>query len=143
MEYKLYKGYIFGQGYQDPAHGIYEVSIYKSKEDVGTDFVFHTSESEWEAQLWIDSQTTEHGYAQQADIDELNKKEVTPGYPDYIMEKVRQRLSLDPYDTSKDAKINDMNHNTVFFHCLEWEGIIGYGPTIHGWINDIYGVDLS
>lgn len=143
MEYKLYKGYILGPGTQIPAYDIYETDIFESKEDVSSGNVYHTSESDWEAQLWIDSQTTEYGHAQQADVDELNKKEVTPGYPNYIMEKVRQHLGLESYDTSKDAEINDMNHNTVFFHCLEWEGIIGYGPTIHGWINDIYGVNLE
>ena len=63
-------------------------------------------------------------------------------YPDYIMEKVRQRLGLEPYDTSRDSEINNMSHGTVLDHVLEWEGIIGYGYTIPGWIKDIYGVDL-
>ncbi len=68
---------------------------------------------------------------------------VTPKYRNYIMEKVRQHLGLEYYDTSRDAEINDMAHNDIFYHCLEWEGIIGYDLTIRGWVVDIYGVTLS
>lgn len=63
-------------------------------------------------------------------------------YPDYIMESVRQRLGLEPYDTSRDDEINSMPHNAIFDHCLEWEGIIGYGYTIRNWIMDIYGYTM-
>jgi len=64
-------------------------------------------------------------------------------YPDYIMEKVRQHLDLEPYDTSRDSEINDMSRNEIFRRCLEWEGIIGYDSTIKYWIKDIYGVTLE
>lgn len=64
-------------------------------------------------------------------------------YPEWIMNKVRQRLGLEPGDMSKDSEINDMTHDSVLDHCLEWEGIIGYGYTIRGWIKDIYGIDLA
>jgi len=64
-------------------------------------------------------------------------------YPDYIMQKVRQHLGLESYDTSRDSEINGMSHNAIFDHCLEWEGIIGYGYQITGWITEIYGVQLS
>lgn len=63
-------------------------------------------------------------------------------YPDYIMEKVRQRLGLEEWDTSRDHEINNMSHDTLFKHCLEWEGIIGYDYTIRNFIIDIYGVQI-
>ena len=64
-------------------------------------------------------------------------------HPDYIMEKVRQRLGLEPYDTSRDDEINRMSHDSVFDHCLTWEGIIGYGYTIKGWVESIYDITLQ
>ena len=64
-------------------------------------------------------------------------------YPDYIMEKVRQHLGLESYDTSRDNEINMMSHSSVFQHCLEWEGIIGYDLAILDWVKEIYGVTLS
>lgn len=64
-------------------------------------------------------------------------------YPNYIMEKVRQRLGLEPYNTSRDEDINNMSRDEVFQHCLYWEGIIGYENTIKSWIKDIYGVELG
>lgn len=64
-------------------------------------------------------------------------------YPNYIMEKVRQHLGLEPYDTSRDEEINSMSHRSILDHCLEWEGIIGYTGQIIGWIDDIYGVSLD
>ncbi len=68
---------------------------------------------------------------------------VSPRYSNFIMERVRQRLGLEPGDTSRDADINNMTRDSVFVHVLEWEGIIGYAGTIRGWIKDIYGVDVS
>ena len=70
MTYKLYKGYILGPGYQNPAYGIYEVDIFRHKEDLASESSWHTSESEWEAELWIDGEVG--GTATQADVDELN-----------------------------------------------------------------------
>lgn len=64
-------------------------------------------------------------------------------YPDYIMEKVRQRLGLEPEDTSRDDEINNMTHNMVFSHCLAWEGIIGYDYMITDLVKEIYGVTLG
>ena len=63
-------------------------------------------------------------------------------YPNYIMERMRQRLGLKPWDTSRDEEINNMSHDTVFNNFLEWEGIIGYGHIIRTLIMDIYGVTL-
>lgn len=63
-------------------------------------------------------------------------------YPDYIMEKVRQRLGLESGDTSRDGEIERMSHDTLFNHCLEWEGIIGFDYTIRNFVIDIYGVRI-
>ncbi len=71
------------------------------------------------------------------------EKAVAPAYPSYIMEKVRQHLGLDIDDTSRDKEINGMSHDTVFYHCLTWEGIIGYEFAIKDWVRDIYGVTLD
>ena len=139
MEYKLYRGYILGPGYQNPAYGIYEVSIFLHKEDVEAGNEYHTSESEWEAQLWLDGDPVE-GTATQADVDELNVAH--PQYPDYIMRKVRQHLGLESWDTLRDSEINSMTKHDVFTHCLEWEGIIGYNHAILRMIDDIYGAAL-
>ena len=147
MEYKLYKGYILGPGEQQPAIGVYETNIYQSLYAAKEYTPYHTSESEWEAQLWIEAEreydTT--AWATQADVDELNgvSANVVPKYPSYIMEIVRQHLGLEPYDTSRDSEISEMSHDAVFEHVLEWEGIIGYQYTIPGWIKDIYGVELT
>ncbi len=64
-------------------------------------------------------------------------------YPAYIMEKVRQRLGLESWDTKSDSEINAMSHDTVFTHCLAWEGIIGYEYQIRDWVSVIYGVTLE
>jgi hypothetical protein len=121
MEYKLYKGYILGPGEKNPAYDIYEVNIYLHKEDVGIENIWHTSENEWEAQLWLDRGELDllraMGPATQADVDELNKS-ATPKYPNYIMQKVRQRLGIEENDTSRDADINNMSKDEVFQHCL-------------------------
>jgi len=68
---------------------------------------------------------------------------VVPAYPSYIMEKVRQHLGLGIDDTSRDQEINNMSHESVLRHCLEWEGIIGYEYSIQDWVRDIYGVTLT
>lgn len=64
-------------------------------------------------------------------------------YPEYIMQKVRQHLGLEEYDTSRDDEINNMTHDSVFSHCLEWEGIIGYVYMIRDLVRDIYWVTLQ
>jgi len=68
---------------------------------------------------------------------------LVPKYPDYIMQKVRQRLDLEPWDTSRDGEINNMTHDVVFGHCLVWEGIIGYEYPIMAWVEGIFGVTLT
>ncbi len=72
-----------------------------------------------------------------------NGPPVTPKYPNYLMEKVRQQIGLESYDASRDAEINEMPHDTVLNSCLIWEGIIGYTFTLKNWIKDIYGVTLE
>ncbi len=64
-------------------------------------------------------------------------------YQEYIMEILRQRLGLQPDDTSKDYEIACLTPNEVFTHVLEWEGIIGYEYKMKMWIRDIYGVFIS
>ena len=137
MKYDLYRGHLhtvpddFGQ-----------VKVFASKYDAQIDNPEFIAPTEMQALSWLDDQP--EGFVGVEDLDELNGVEtVTPNYSGYIMEKVRQRLGLQPYDTSKDGEINDMSHNAVFRHCLEWEGIIGYDVTIAGWIHDIYGVTLE
>lgn len=93
MEFKLYKGYILGPGEQRPTYDIYEVDIYKSKSDVEAGDVLHSSESEWEAQLWIDREEetiirSPESWATQADIDELNQAVCPPGVGDRIREGI-------------------------------------------------------
>lgn len=73
MDYKLYRGYILGPGYQNPAYDIYETDIFMSKADVEADTSFHTSESDWEAESWINSEMIGEGTATQADVDRLNE----------------------------------------------------------------------
>ena len=64
-------------------------------------------------------------------------------YSEEVMEKVRQRLGVDENDTTLDLDIAGMHQSTVFAHCLEWEGVIGYDQVIRRWIEDIYGVELN
>ena len=64
-------------------------------------------------------------------------------YPEYIMRKVRQNLSLEADDTSMDDVINNMDKTEVFNRVLVWEGIIGYCYTIQGFVEDIWGIELS
>lgn len=64
-------------------------------------------------------------------------------YPENIMRMVRGSLGLESDDTSRDGEIESMSQREVFNHICTWEGLIGYGSTILGWINQIYGVDLD
>lgn len=64
-------------------------------------------------------------------------------YNEAILERVRQRLGLEPWDTTRDSEIEGMSRDSVFHHVLEWEGIIGYDYQIRNWIEDIYGVNVS
>ena len=97
---------------------------------------------------WLDGNIEQghkfYGFATQQDVDELNAAmRPTPLYPDNIMAKVRQKLGVEEYDTSKDAEINDMSKGGVFKACLEWEGIIGYEYNIRNWVEVIFDVKLE
>lgn len=64
-------------------------------------------------------------------------------YPDYIMEKCRQRLGLKPEDTSEDCYINSYTPSEAFDECCKWHGFIGYGNTLLGWVEDCFNIDLK
>lgn len=64
-------------------------------------------------------------------------------YPEYIMRYVRERLDLEPDDTSKDEEINMMTPTEVFTEWLEWQGIIGYSDTILQAVEDIFDIELQ
>ena len=64
-------------------------------------------------------------------------------YPEHILKKLRQRWGLDEDDKSKDDVFNNYSPNEVLDEVCMWEGLIGYGPCIRGWIESIYGIDLE
>lgn len=64
-------------------------------------------------------------------------------YPEYILKYIRLRDGMDENDTSRDTHFNSMKKNDVFEEVLRWQGIIGFGAQIRGWVEGIYGVDLS
>lgn len=64
-------------------------------------------------------------------------------YPESIMADVRQNLSLEPDDTSKDTEIEAMTHNQILDKVATWNGLIGYGTTIRSWVKAIYGIELN
>lgn len=64
-------------------------------------------------------------------------------YPEYIMAILRQRLNLEPTDTSRDTEINLYTPNEAFEEVLNWEGFIGWAGTIKTWIDSIYGINLN
>jgi len=119
-----YKGYYIEERWLTPGLMPQEVVLYDNEEKMTRGDYSQTFDSLDSAKNWIDQQVS------------------APKYTNYIMEKVRQHLGLEPYDTSRDEEINNMPHNAVFRHCLEWEGIIGYDNAIADWIHDIYGVTL-
>lgn len=41
-------------------------------------------------------------------------------YPEYIMQKLRESLGLEPTETYRDAEINLMSSNWAFDSLLEW-----------------------
>ena len=63
--------------------------------------------------------------------------------PEEIMQILRERLGIEPDDTSRDSEINTYSCNEAFEEVLTWEGFLGYKRTIISWINDIYGIDLN
>lgn len=64
-------------------------------------------------------------------------------YPEYILKYLRLREGMYESDTSLDAHFNAMRKDAVFEEVLRWQGIVGWGTQIRGWIEGIYGVDLS
>ena len=141
IKYIFYRGYML----KNLSVGVV-VEIHKRAHSAAESTHISTSESEVMAMFWVDGEITRggEGMATQSGVDELNRSiQPAPAYPDNIMQKVRQHIGLESYDTSRDAEINSMSHDSVFQHCLEWEGIIGYDLAISYWIRDIYGVSLG
>ena len=65
-------------------------------------------------------------------------------YPEYILQKLRQRERLNEDDTIRDTEFNQLSKDEVFHEVLSWEGLGGsWDSTIKGWIMDIYGIDLD
>jgi len=64
-------------------------------------------------------------------------------YPENIMQKLRQRRGLEPYDTSIDSDLNTYTPGEVLDDVCNWEGLINYGSAIKNWIKDIYGIDIE
>lgn len=64
-------------------------------------------------------------------------------YPERIMRCVRQKLGLEEMDTSKDLEIYQMSRKEILNAVCTWNGLIGYGYTITGWIEDIWQIDLD
>ena len=64
-------------------------------------------------------------------------------YDEYIVQYVRQNLGLEPVDESRDNEIENMTREEVLNRVLEWNGLIGYGYTIRGWIESVYGIVLE
>lgn len=62
---------------------------------------------------------------------------------EYLLRTLRAWLGYAENDNSHDDEIAVMTKNEQFAAVLSYEGIIGYGTTIRGWIKDIYGVDLD
>ena len=136
MKYDLYRGHL----HTAPDYSG-QVKVFASKYDAQIDNPEFIAPTEMQALLWLDDQP--EGFVGSEDLDELNKAEtVTPKYPNHIMARVRQKLGLEEYDTSKDSQINGMSKDEVFRACLEWEGIIGYEWNIRNWVEEIFGVKL-
>ena len=54
LPYKEYKGWYIGQGITMPAHMIYEVNVYSSRERLFAEEPSHMVNSVEEAKAWID-----------------------------------------------------------------------------------------
>lgn len=59
------------------------------------------------------------------------------------MENLRERMGLEPKDTSEDERILRMYPWAFLNEMLAWEGIIGYTDTILEMIEMAYGIDLN
>lgn len=67
----------------------------------------------------------------------------TDGYPEYVMQAIRNSLHLYRNDTSRDDEIRDMSKDTIFYNVCRQYGIDDYVNLIKLLAKDIYGVDLS
>ena len=63
-------------------------------------------------------------------------------YPENIMQRCRERLGLEPDDTSRDSEINIYSPREAFDECCNWEGLICWGDTLLGWVEDCFGIEL-
>lgn len=64
-------------------------------------------------------------------------------YPEHIMRCVRQNLGLDEMDVSRDLEIYSMSRKEVLNAVCTWNGLVGYGYTVAGWIEDIWQTELE
>lgn len=64
-------------------------------------------------------------------------------YPENIMQTLRQRRGLKIYDTSCDKWINNMSPDEALNEVCNWHGLIGYGYSVKGWVEAIYGISLD
>lgn len=65
-------------------------------------------------------------------------------YPDNIMRYMRLRWRLSEDDTSQDNIFNDMKPSEIFYHVLNWKGLLGsWDYTIKKLVKDIYGIDID
>jgi hypothetical protein len=53
-----------------------------------------------------------------------------------VMHKLRQRIGLEPNDTSKDRILQQYTPHEAFHEVLMWEGIQGYTDIIINWLRE-------
>lgn len=70
-----------------------------------------------------------------------NKGIKTDGYPEYIMQSIRNSLHLYRNDTSRDNEIKDMSKDTIFYNVCRQYGIDGHVSLIKSLAKDIYGYE--
>lgn len=130
-----------GKKYEDASTGTVCLEFYEDeiKYDKGHFCISPTKE--------IDGAMTDYDWSDielsQDDVIQLLALANERRYPENIMKRCRQRLGLDEDDTSRDDEINLLSPKEAFEECLIWEGIIGYGDTILGWVEDIFEVKLD
>lgn len=64
-------------------------------------------------------------------------------YPENIMKCVRQNLGLDEMDASRDLEIYSMSRKEILNAVCTWNGLIEYGCTVAGWVEDIWQIKLD
>ena len=141
IKYTLYRGYLL----KNLGVGM-DVEVYRSTYSEVQNMFVETLPSELSAMNRVDAEIADgrEGMVTDADINDMNRRiQVEPRYLHHVMGRVRQHLGLHELDTSRDDEINTMSRSSVLDHCLEWEGIIGYGGHIRGWVETIYGTSLT